>query len=409
MRAAAPDAEQGVDWLLAPVDYQRFVADFWDQAPLHIHGRCANYYADCFGLREVDATLSGNSLRSPFIRLVRNGSEVPLEGLSGNGRHAVILEDVFAEYRAGASIVLQFLHEQNERLKDLCRGLAVALSASVQANAYLTPSGERGLAIHYDTHDVFVLQIHGRKNWTLYDRTPLPPFKNERGSRSEFENAEPRQHITLSPGDCLYLPRGWIHKAEGDDIASLHLTIGVHPVRWSQLIEGAVTNLLRRNARFRGALPAGFAASERQQRLALTELGELWSVLQQAIDPAQMLQEAVGAARNDLPPDLDGHLLDLERLTEIDQATRLIVRDIPGLSIEEVGSTIRATFHGKMLECPIALSGALRFAVARDSFTVSELPDALTADDKLLFVRRLVREGLLTFGDRLDGSRADSY
>jgi hypothetical protein len=54
----------------------------------------------------------------------------------------------------------------------------------VQVNAYLTPPASRGLGVHHDTHDVFVLQVHGRKLWQVWDaavpfplghQTQLPP------------------------------------------------------------------------------------------------------------------------------------------------------------------------------------------------------------------------------------------
>ena len=39
----------------------------------------------------------------------------------------------------------------------------------VQINAYITPPQNRGFAAHYDVHDVFVLQIAGRKTWRIHE------------------------------------------------------------------------------------------------------------------------------------------------------------------------------------------------------------------------------------------------
>jgi hypothetical protein len=399
--ASAERARPDIDWLLAPIGFDAFVAESWDRAPVFIEGRGAHYYSEVYSLRDFDAALNRTGIRSPLVRLVREGREIPLATLSGGGcGRAGLLEDVLSRHRDGASIVLQFLHEQDGRLRDLCRDLSVALSAHAQVNAYLTPAGERGLATHYDTHDVFIMQLHGSKDWTLYERTGLAPFRNERGTRSELNDARPSRSLTLSPGDCLYMPRGWMHKAESRDASSLHLTIGVHPIRWAQVFQGAVAEVLRRDARFRRALPPGFANCEHRRLEAEVGLHELWSALTRAVDPGTLLAEAASAARIGIPPRLDGHLLDLDRLGEIDLSTRLRRRDIIGLSIEGDDTTVRVTYHGKTMECPAALNESLRFAIGSDGFAVGELPDVLTADDKLVLARRLVKEGLMTFADR---------
>ena len=396
-----PACDSSAAWLLHPIGFDRFVAEFWDESPLHIAGRRTDYYSDIYTLSNFDSALNDTGIRAPFLRLIRDGREIPIAGVSsGSSAGAHILEDVFAHHRDGASIVLQFLHEQNRRLKDLSRDLSVALSSYVQVNAYLTPAGEHGLGTHYDTHDVFVLQIHGHKYWTLYERTDLVPFKNERGTRSELDGARPTQSVMLAPGDCLYVPRGWIHKAESRETSSLHLTVGVHPIRWGQVFQGMMTDVLRRDPRFRRALPPGFATHERQRELARQLSDQLSAALKHAIDTGDLIDQAVSAARRSIPPQLDGHLLDLSRLDEINQHTRLKARPIPELSVDEDELTVRITYHGKVIECPAALAESVRFVIATETFAVSELPDALTAKDKLVLARRLVKEGLLTFVDR---------
>ena len=48
----------------------------------------------------------------------------------------------------------------------------------MQINAYITPPENQGFAAHYDTHDVFVLQVSGSKRWT-------DPFAGDRGSAAQ--------------------------------------------------------------------------------------------------------------------------------------------------------------------------------------------------------------------------------
>ncbi|MDI1260782.1 cupin domain-containing protein [Aquabacterium sp.] len=73
-----------------------------------------------------------------------------------------------------------------------------------------------GVGPHYDSYDVFLLQVHGRRRWRvgpLKDATLRPdmPLK-------VLANFEPQEEWLLEPGDMLYLPPMWGHDgvAEGE-------------------------------------------------------------------------------------------------------------------------------------------------------------------------------------------------
>ena len=73
-----------------------------------------------------------------------------------------------------------------------------------------------GVGPHYDSYDVFLLQVHGRRRWRvgpLKDASLKPdmPLK-------VLANFEPQEEWLLEPGDMLYLPPMWGHDgvAEGE-------------------------------------------------------------------------------------------------------------------------------------------------------------------------------------------------
>ncbi len=73
--------------------------------------------------------------------------------------------------------------------------------------SYATDGG--GVGPHYDSYDVFLLQVHGRRRWRigpLNDASLQPdvPLKI-------LSNFEPEQEWVLEPGDMLYLPPKWAH------------------------------------------------------------------------------------------------------------------------------------------------------------------------------------------------------
>jgi ribosomal protein L16 Arg81 hydroxylase len=151
-------------------------------------------------------------------------------------------------------------------LKRLCHALGTEFSARIQVNVYLTPAGNRGFKPHYDTHDVFIAQVHGTKDWQLYGSPIELPLRSQPHDKSLPEPTTPDVELQMRCGDLLYLPRGTIHAATANDTTSVHLTIGVHPILWSEVISDAAARVFATDARFRRSLPIGFARSPHLRR-----------------------------------------------------------------------------------------------------------------------------------------------
>lgn len=66
-----------------------------------------------------------------------------------------------------------------------------------------------GVGPHFDSYDVFLIQVHGQRRWrigqqkdlTLQDNAPL----------KILQHFEPQQEFVLEPGDMLYLPPKYAH------------------------------------------------------------------------------------------------------------------------------------------------------------------------------------------------------
>jgi ribosomal protein L16 Arg81 hydroxylase len=150
----------------------------------------------------------------------------------------------------GSTIVLQGLHRVWPPIIQFCQQLAAELGHPVQANAYVTPPQNQGFSDHYDVHDVFVLQLEGEKRWRIHPPVYESPLRNQpwtdRKDSVERRAAEPPSiEAVLRPGDCLYLPRGFLHAATALGGTSIHLTIGVHSWTRYALAEQLVDQVLR--------------------------------------------------------------------------------------------------------------------------------------------------------------------
>ena len=110
-------------------------------------------------------------------------------------------------------------------------------------NAYITPPGAQGLALHADPHDVFVLQAFGRKHWEVH----AAPGEPER---------EPIE-ADVGPGDCIYMPTGTPHAATTGTRLSGHLTVGIHVTPWRDVLAD-VWRSLETDPALDDALPVGW-------------------------------------------------------------------------------------------------------------------------------------------------------
>ena len=57
--------------------------------------------------------------------------------------------------------------------------------------------------------------------------------------------------VRLRRGELLYLPRGFLHQGKTSNEMSAHLTIGVNPITWAQVIHKIVDRLEQTDPDFR--------------------------------------------------------------------------------------------------------------------------------------------------------------
>jgi ribosomal protein L16 Arg81 hydroxylase len=385
--------------LLQPVSLETFISDYWEKRPLVVRRSDRSTYEPLLSLSDVDHILHHSSVRPSDFRLVRDGQDIPHSALSGEGanRTAGSLEALYQEYRAGATIVLLFLHERWPPLKRLCQSIAAELSAGVQVNVYLTPVGERALPTHYDTHDVFVLQTYGSKHWRIYHspfQLPLPehPYRAADG----LDPGQPQEEFTLETGDLIYIPRGFLHDAASRDDTSLHLTIGIKPITWASILSDAVQSAIDRDPRLRQSLPPGFASDDEAAKQCEAMFGKLLPSVFAEVDPTVMIDEARTRALFASYPSLDGHLLDLEAERRLNDDTVLRRRADVQTRLASDDEFVYLHFHGKVVQMPVHVEPDLRYVVEHEQFTASELPGTLDAEGRDVLVRQLVKEGFAT-------------
>ena len=377
-RTRTPRSPAALARAVEPLELERFLAEHWERKPLVVPRGEAGRFDDLLSARDVERLITETGIREPAFRLVKAGetisgysADLPWRPSAFTG--VADVRRVLDEFERGATIVLQGLHHLWLPLARYCRHLEALLGHPVQANAYYTPAGSQGLPVHHDTHEVISLQVSGSKRWLVYEPVLELPLKNQRYRSALGEPGEPLLDVTLTDGDTLYLPRGWLHQALTSDTDSLHITVGVNVRRW---VDEA-----------RSELDAAEDELAFRQTIDAEEPPEL-----PALDAETVRARARERFVRTRRPVLDGQLSELRALPALTADDVLERRDTVIADLD--GTTL--VFEGKALSFPSRLEPELEYLVATEApFRASELPGDLDDAGRLVLVRRLVREGFL--------------
>ena len=247
------------DLCVGPLSIQEFLSYKWEREPVLLSRNEPERFASLINFDVFDQLVAASNLHYPCFRIFKSGELVPPSKLTVDrqvgadlDRNIADLDSVYEETSGGATIVLQALEKSWEPITNLCLGLQQVFGAPTQAYAYHTPPHSAGPPAHYDTHEVFVLQVEGRKHWRVwpaYTRLPLrlseDSYDHQGILRFAAEQTPLLEH-DLQAGEALYIPRGFVHEADTNDARSLHVSVSVMVWRWLDLLRSASSHQIER-------------------------------------------------------------------------------------------------------------------------------------------------------------------
>lgn len=337
-------------------------------------------------------------LRAPAFRLITDGTTLPRGSICRSGSVGDrTLDDLIEPNRVlelhddGATLVMQGLQHFDRDYGRLSTNLALELSQPIQVNAYLSPPNARGLNIHFDYHDVIVVQLAGSKRWRVWEpiERSLRPTRHGPGVPMPQldELGEPLFERVVGPGDCLAIPRGFPHAAETVDDGSVHLTIGIMSFTWERVVRLVLASGLS------GSGVSGTALADRLRSVpepgaALSDLADLL-----ADDGLQRLVTAEvwrRQPRTRLRPRAVGPSAPL------DAAATFRVTPGPLLWLECDGSRARLQLGDRSISAPLEAAPLFeRVLTTAGCFGLDDVRGELDAASAVVIIERLMREGVV--------------
>lgn len=391
----------GPEAILAPTSMATFMDTHWDGEPLVLQGRGPSLVEGLMSMADLDRLIHQSSPMHPSFRLVKEGTEVPREAYTvdgvpwGTGSVNGFLdrEATRALMAQGCTFVMESVQRSHPNVAKLSRLFEQTFHCPSPVNLYLTPPSAQGFQPHFDVQNVFVMQLHGTKRWTVYEphvERPLP----SQAVHGAVKPGERLFEITLAPGDLLYLPRGYVHVAHTTQTVSAHLSVSLLPNTWADIFRSLMTTLPH-DPRFRAAValqPNGPAEVSEQEEDTFTTLLQAFAQGSDVEDALDSLGQAFVASRL---PHTAGQLAALGRTEPVTLNTRLSVPPEVIWRVDASGERAFLHFHGKTISAPWTDLQALRFVAQADSFCPVDIPGELSSDHKCQLAQHLLDEGFL--------------
>ena len=376
--------------LLAPVDAKTFLRTCWGKNFQHVRGEQGKF-ADLLPWPVLNDILQQHRLDSPRLRLTREGKPVPATNYAsfpanrkrpGQTIPRLKAADLMRELREGATLVLDAVDELHPPVTDIAEALERVFRVRVQVNGYAGWRTSHGFDLHWDDHDVFVLQIAGRKDWKIYG------LSHERPETPIWEGR-------LEDGDLLYIPRGWWHVATPLDEPTLHLTVGVSNPTGAELLSWLVEKL-RANECVSRDLPQFSSADEQRAYLDQIQklvagswssdlLGQYFADLDAKAQPRPRFSLPWTASPEVLPPDSVSFVL------RWNGARRMNFHDKDG--------EVHFVAQGKRWRFAAAARPMLERLTAGATCSLGDLAELSDAETARAFVAELVVNGLVAVVD----------
>lgn len=381
--------------LISPISKEEFFDKYFEKECLILTRDDQKYFSELLTMSDIDNLLYSQVLRFPAVRMTKVNEDILANAYAIGDR--INTPQVLKLMTEGATLILSGLHEFLPKLSLLCASLVTEFGHKFQTNIYITPKQSQGFNVHYDTHDVFILQVKGKKKWRIYKDNPLElPNKLQEFEKGKYEHGELDREFILNEGDILYIPRGIMHDADTLDELSIHITTGLLGYTLADFLVEGISDLSKKNAYLRKYVHPDLMNNSSDKE-AVTLFNQLLSNLSSNLIPSEIIDrmknELVKNQKLNIP-NLIANSIEIDNINPATEFSKIRGLEVNLYTTEDV---VTIEWIGKKVEFPAFTLPAIAFIVSNKSqFSLKDIPDCIDDDGKITLLKRLTKEGLIT-------------
>lgn len=214
---------------IADLSVEQFMREHWHKKPKLFRQAFPDFEPLC-DFDTIAEMASDEDIESRLIQHGKTGWTLehgPFEELPPMNKKAwtVLVQGIDHHLPEAYDLLQLFRFIPDARLDDVMLSLA---------------SDGGGVGPHYDSYDVFLLQMHGKRRWKI---GPLQDKQIEEGVPLKIlKNFKPTEEFVLEPGDMLYLPPNYGHDGTAVGVCST-LSIGFRAPTQAEVLSGILRDL----------------------------------------------------------------------------------------------------------------------------------------------------------------------
>jgi ribosomal protein L16 Arg81 hydroxylase len=379
--------------LVRPLGVDDFFDNFHERKHVQLKVGDSGRFSDLVSFEELDEIVGVYGLATPDIRVVNADQDICSSEYTWK-RNLVDPAKVAALYANGSTIIFNSLQDRIEALQEFCSAISETLRLRIQTNIYLTPQQSQGFSPHWDTHDVFVMQVQGSKRWRIYKETFELPLEQQQHKFEPdcFEVTDVIDEFVLEQGDALYIPRGVMHSAAAEEGTSLHVTLGITPYSWQHLFIDCITQASENDSRWRESAPLSGADEALAQQFAerLIELGN-------SVDLQKIVAKHTKTISNALRL-RHGHYL-AQAVSQVELSESDVVmphkHSVCDITASEDAQKITLSTGYREITLPMSSKRTIDLIFDERNEAIGDFDDDIDWTSRKLVVETLLREGLI--------------
>ena len=399
------DAQRLLADFLAPVTLDEFLDRMLNGGWRKIDAGVSNTRTGLLGADPESTLINAHhlALNLTFHSANAAGEPPSLEGV----QDASDFQHRIAQFHArNYSVRFPQLRPLSSGLDRLARALEVLLHQAVTASAFWSCGGMKA-PVHFDDHDLLVVQLRGTKRWYVSNRpselpntwTSIPKSAPQLG---------PHDTVDVRPGDLMYLPRGTWHSVDSDS-GSLHVSIGFTPLTLREAVIAALDHLSDLDCGWRATLGGrlGFQLRGPGLERALPPIVQASNDLASAcrtpgflISALQRRSSRAVAALHALPAPGQAPHVDLD--------TELIQNELAFCHLTASPELIDISYPGGHIFVHRGAQVCIEYIVNNTRFRVRDIPGEVGDDIRLSLASRFVEIGFLQLTSASPAQRSQS-